>query len=142
MILDNGSCITRKNSHLIDRCDDGGEPKRTVPGHKRHPHGHQTPSKQRDLLQLGLGEVPAVPEHLGPHGQVLDHVEVAPADMVGDDDGRLADRELVSRDDDPRAVEPLEYELYASPAGPGDGAGEPVGQERVEGPQQQEEREQ
>lgn len=113
-------------SHRIARCDDGGQPKRTVPGHKRHPHGHQPPSKQRDLLQLRLGEVPAVPEHLGSHGQVLDHVEVAPPDMVGDDDGRLADRELVARDDDPCAVEPLEDELDARPAGPGDGTGEPV----------------
>lgn len=73
---------------------------------------------------------------------MLDHVEVAPADMVGDDDGRLADRELVARDDDPRAVEPLEDELDAGPAGPGDGAGEPIGQEWVEWPQQQEQREQ
>lgn len=111
--------------------------KRTVPGHKRHPHGHQTPSEQRHLLQLGLGEVPAVPEHLGPHGQVLDHVEVAPADMIGDDDGRLARWELVTGDDDPGAVEPLEDELDAGPAGPGDGAGEPVRQEGVEGPQQE-----
>lgn len=73
---------------------------------------------------------------------MLDHVEVAPADMVGDDDSRFADRELVARDDDRRAVEPLEDELDAGPAGPGDGAGEPVGQQGVEGPQQQEEREQ
>lgn len=62
--------------------------------------------------------------------------------MVGDDDGRLAGGELVTRDDDPGSVEPLEDELDAGPAGPGDGAGEPVRQEGVEGPQQQEQREQ
>lgn len=62
--------------------------------------------------------------------------------MVGDDDGRLARGELVAGDDDPGAVEPLEDELNAGPAGPGDGAGEPVRQEGVEGPQQEEQREQ
>lgn len=72
---------------------------------------------------------------------MLDHVEVAPADMVGDDDGRLAGGELVAGDDDPGAVEPLKDELDAGPAGPRNGAREPVGKERVEGPEQEEERE-
>lgn len=61
--------------------------KRTVSGHKRHAHGHQTPAEQRDLLELSFGKVSAVPKHLGPHGQMLDHVEVAPAHMIGNDDG-------------------------------------------------------
>lgn len=127
-----------------DKTEDGGTKERarhTVPGHERHAHGDQTPAEQRNLLELGLGEVPAVSEHPRLDGQMLDHVEVAPAHMIGDDDGGLGGGKLVPGDDDVGAVEPLEDELDAGPAGPRDGAGEPIGQEGVEGPQQQEERE-
>lgn len=72
---------------------------------------------------------------------MLDHVEVTPTHVVGDDDGGLAGGKLVAGDDDLGAVEPLEDELDAGPAGPRDGAGEPISQEGVERPQQQEERE-
>ena len=61
--------------------------------------------------------------------------------MVRNDDGRLACRELVAGDDDSGAVESLKNELDAGPAGPRDGAGEPISQEGVEGPQQEEQRE-
>lgn len=126
---------------MINGHRDDEKTKRTVPGHKRHSHGHQAPAEQRNLLQLGLGEVPTISEHPSLHGQVLDHVEVAPAHMVGDDDSRLADWELVAGDDNPGAVKALEDELDAGPAGPSDRAGEPVRQERIPRPQQQEERE-
>lgn len=117
------------------------ETRLTVSRHKRHAQCHQAPAQQRHLLQLRLRKVPTVPQHVGLDRQSLDHVEVAPPDVVADNHGRFTLGNLVPGNDNVGPIQTLENELNPHPAGPGDVAGEAVGKERVDGPQDEEQRE-
>lgn len=59
--------------------------------------------------------------------------------MISNHDRALARRQRVARQHNVRAVDPLEDELDAGPARPGDGAGEAVGEGGVEGLEEEEE---
>ncbi len=97
-----------------------------VPRHQGKSHGPEPPPQERHLLELGFGEPSTAPEHPGPERQRLDHVEVAPADMVGHDDGALALGQRIPGRGDARAVERFKDELDPAPHGEGDARGEMV----------------
>lgn len=59
--------------------------------------------------------------------------------MIGNDHGGLAFRYFVARNDNLGVVHLHKYELNPSPAAPSNGAGEPIRQQRVQRPQQEQE---
>ena len=81
-----------------------------VPAYQRHVHCPESPAQERNISELPLRKPSASSEHSGPDSKLLDHVEVGPFDMIGDNDRRFIFGELVdSRDGDFGAVDSCEY---------------------------------
>jgi len=87
--------------------------------HHGHAHGPDAPAEQWHPSQLDLGKPATSTQHAGLDGEGLDHVEVSPAYVVGDDDGGLPGREVVAGHGDLAAIE-VEDQLDPFPDGRGD----------------------
>lgn len=83
--------------------------------HHGHTHGPETPAKEGHEPQLALGEVAAPAQHARAYCQGLDHIEVRPRPVIGDDNGRFAGGQLIAGTDNPGAIDSLEDELKPRP---------------------------
>ena len=113
-----------------------------VPAHHGHAHRPQAPAQKGHHAKLLLGKVAAAAKHAGAHGQGLDHVKVAPADVIGNDNGRLAlGQRVIAGDVDAGSIGAGEDLLDKRPDAGGDGGGDVVYSAREEELEREEGRE-
>lgn len=81
----------------------------------RHPHSPNSPSKQWNPPQFNLGEPSTPSKHASSDGNCLNHIEICPTDMIGNNNGSLAVRKCIARNGYLASIEHFKYDLHPVP---------------------------